>query len=579
VDEAWRPDSSSPSPPLFTNPIHFPRGPAVGDHAAPPALPSVVEKPGTTPPPMAAAPPLAPAPAPMPPAEPATGEPYGRQLLSPRGVSAPTAKPAEMAGAPAPALPELSVRPDEVAPKRPTVRTIRRPLRKEIDIERLRTEAVASRNISVTPAEETPLSIDEEISKSSKSSLWPWVAAGAAFVALLLLGSYFLMDRWTSHSAIVAATRRAKKAPIAVPVAPEIPVPKISVPPAPISRVEPETAPIAPPAPAKPLAPPAPRSVFKKKRAVKPMTKPVIEASPPSAPAFTVKPLPKSVRPAPQASLPAPATSSAGPAQTSAASTAESVQQFMTPAVVTPPLAVTAPAAAAPLARAQTQAPAKDGGQTIPAPAQSVPDIWANRQNEAITAVMNQGIVNNKGTVASQAKALLDQMHDKELLHAAEKGERLYLPDKTTWTALHQEKSLYRVYLDFSALQANGERTQTRSYQFLVDLATHRVSSDDMLAQQTFLNAPTLAIHQHNQRALDIDQLLSAVDFLDKHKMRAIIVRKSRSNKTELLNLESSLKGAQAKLRRMIFYFRSQYDEKMLQNVAKAYNFAALLQG
>jgi len=54
-------------------------------------------------------------------------------------------------------------------------------------------------------------------------------------------------------------------------------------------------------------------------------------------------------------------------------------------------------------------------------------------------------------TLGSQARAMLRHMHEKELMHAAETGERLYLPDKMSWTALQEEGPSYRVYLNFFA--------------------------------------------------------------------------------------------------------------------------------
>src|SRR5581483_8387823 len=108
-----------------------------------------------------------------------------------------------------------------------------------------------------------------------------------------------------------------------------------------------------------------------------------------------------------------------------------------------------------------------------------------------------------KRTVGGQAKIMLEDMHEKELLHAADTGERLYLPDKISWSALRQDGPLYRVYLNFMAWQASGERVQARSYQFLVDLKMKTVSSDDAAAQQDFLNAKTLLTHQHHPMADD----------------------------------------------------------------------------
>ena len=102
-------------------------------------------------------------------------------------------------------------------------------------------------------------------------------------------------------------------------------------------------------------------------------------------------------------------------------------------------------------------------------PAPDSMDPWKGKQNEAISLVTGKTLPKSKITVGSQAKSMLQEMHEKELIHAAETGERLYLPDKIAWAALQEEGPHYRVYLNFMASQASGERVQTRSYQFLVD--------------------------------------------------------------------------------------------------------------
>ena len=85
--------------------------------------------------------------------------------------------------------------------------------------------------------------------------------------------------------------------------------------------------------------------------------------------------------------------------------------------------------------------------------------IWRNEVMEDLVLEQPEKI-----TVGSQAKSMLQQMHEKELIHAAETGERLYLPDKITWSALEEDGPQYRVYLNFLSMQASGERVQSRSY-------------------------------------------------------------------------------------------------------------------
>jgi len=206
-------------------------------------------------------------------------------------------------------------------------------------------------------------------------------------------------------------------------------------------------------------------------------------------------------------------------------------------------------------------------------------DPWAGRQNEAITLAMYRKICGGDATVVGQAKIMLEDMHERELIHAADTGERLYLPDKISWTALREEGVLYRVYLNFSALQASGERVQARSYQFIVDLKQKLVSSDDSATQQDFLNKQTPLVHQHNPMADDIVGLLSGIDALDKQKMRAIIVEKSHTSKKERKSIEQAINVAEAKVQRAIVYFRTKYPENKLLNLGKAYKFMALLEG
>jgi hypothetical protein len=204
-------------------------------------------------------------------------------------------------------------------------------------------------------------------------------------------------------------------------------------------------------------------------------------------------------------------------------------------------------------------------------------DLWIGRQSDAIDLVLAQPLTGGKRTVGGQAKAMLAQMHEKELLHAADSGERLYLPDKMSWTSLREEGPVYRVYLNFAAWQANGERIQARSYQFRADLEKRSVSTDDNATRQDFFDSTDPLNHKASAVAEDIENLLSAVDLVNKQKMRAIIVRKSRSTKGEQKNMDSSLAAAQGKFKRSVIYFRTKHPEAMLQNIGKAYQFSALL--
>ena len=214
-----------------------------------------------------------------------------------------------------------------------------------------------------------------------------------------------------------------------------------------------------------------------------------------------------------------------------------------------------------------------------PVPGSTPSDPWAGRQNEAITLAMYRKICGGDATVVGQAKIMLEDMHERELIHAADTGERLYLPDKISWTALREEGALYRVYLNFSALQASGERAQARSYQFTVELQQKLVNSDDSATQQDFLNKQTPLVHKHNPMADDIVSLLSGIDELDKQKMRAIIVEKSHTSKKERKKIEQAISAAEDKVQRAIVYFRTKYAEDKLRNIGKAYNFTALLEG
>jgi len=204
---------------------------------------------------------------------------------------------------------------------------------------------------------------------------------------------------------------------------------------------------------------------------------------------------------------------------------------------------------------------------------------WAQRQGEAIKIVTAKTLPDSLVTVGSQARTLLAQMHEKELLHAADTGERLYLPDKMTWAALEEEGPRYRVYLNFLAMQATGERIQARSYQFIVDLKTKDVRADDPATQEDLLTHPAEARFKHNPMATDIDSILGGVDTFNKHKVRLLIVRKNSANSGERKKIEAAVNAAQTKVKRAVVYFRRTYPDSALQNVAKAYSFTDLVNG
>lgn len=205
------------------------------------------------------------------------------------------------------------------------------------------------------------------------------------------------------------------------------------------------------------------------------------------------------------------------------------------------------------------------------------PDPWIGRQNDAIQTVMDRKIFSGKKTIGAHAKSMLLSMHEKELLHAAETGERLYLPDKSSWAALREDGSVYRVYLNFSALQANGERVQTRSYQFRVDLKSKETTTDDNATRHDFFDGATAPAFEHQMMAEDIDQILSGIDLLNKQKMAQMILKRNRHSKKELKNNDQAVLAAQARVQRAIVYFRTRYPEKALQNIAQAYGFTSVL--
>jgi hypothetical protein len=380
-------------------------------------------------------------------------------------------------------------------------------------------------------------SLDEPVVPTSKSTLWPWIGGVMAVIVLGLMLLYWRMDRATSSSAISEATRHVIAKPFSVGV----------------SKAPPPVVVLAPPPPkaSKPVA--AARHhhsltaiMRKSQQWIKTAKAPIVPKAE-IAPAVAV-PAPKELAVVP--ALPAPSVD---------------VPKPVVPAL--PGLQQT------PLVAKPISAPAKAPASPTPA------DPWAARQTDAINSVMAHPIAGGKQTVGGLAKMMLEEMHEKELMHAADTGERLYLPDKIAWSALREEGPVYRVYLNFSALQANGERVQTRSYQFETDLQKKAVSSDETPTQQDFLNVTTIPKHVHQPMADDIDSLLSGVDLLNKHKLRAMIISKKHSTKLERKNMASALGAAQQRVERAILYFRTRYPEKALQNVAKAYEFIPVLNG
>jgi hypothetical protein len=212
-------------------------------------------------------------------------------------------------------------------------------------------------------------------------------------------------------------------------------------------------------------------------------------------------------------------------------------------------------------------------------PIQSSMDPWRGKEQQAIAMALQQKIYTGKRTVGINATLMLEDMHEKELLHAGDTGERLYLPDKIEWTALHEEGPHYRVYLNFMAWQANGERIQARSDQFAVDLQKKTVTPEDESTRHDFFDSTNILHHQHNPKADDIESVLSAVDLVNRQKVRAVILKSDKKDKDEQKNIQIALQAAEAKFERMVVYFRTKYAERTLQNVGKAYLFPGLLKG
>jgi hypothetical protein len=456
-------------------------------------------------------------------------------------------------------------------------------------------------------------SLDLEPSSNSNIRLVAWIAG--ILIGCMLLGSigFKLFDLSTSRSAIEEVRRHPTvNAPI---VAPVIPAPSLKVSAAgnPVthffhwlkSKVSqaPQTA-AAKPAPVTPLAAPIAASPV-----LTPRNNDVSYAAHPikksAHAAHADKKLRKAAKRAkvvpvlmpkvpPIASVPVATSAPTEPTSNAAAaprdkssskkSMFKKIGGLFKPraAAVVPAASIPTPASApitfTPLATPPSTAAGHAPMSGLPeASAPGTPDPWLGRHNEAITLVMNRKIGATPQTIATRSRIMLEEMHDKELLHAADTGLRLYLPDKIAWNALRESGPMYRVYLNFSALQANGERVQSLSYQFEAELARRVVTSDDPGTQTDFMKPVTALEHKREARASDIENILSAVDHFNKQRMRAVIVKKSRKNRVEDKKIEEAIKTAHERMIRAIVYFRTKYPEVMLQNVAHAYDFEDLL--
>jgi len=226
---------------------------------------------------------------------------------------------------------------------------------------------------------------------------------------------------------------------------------------------------------------------------------------------------------------------------------------------------------------AGTAVPTVNSQMTPASVSENKENPWKDRFKEAINLATHKKISTTGQSVGERAIVMLEGMHDKELLYAADTGQRLYLPDKIAWSALQESGPVYRVYLGFSADQANGERTQTQSYQFQANLEHHVVVTDDAASAADFLNATTSLVHKRDPRAADIQNVLSGVDLLNKQLMRAIIVKDNRKNRLEEKDIAAAIKTAMQRFQRAVIYFRSNYPDAMLQKIAQAYSFTKLL--
>ncbi len=378
-------------------------------------------------------------------------------------------------------------------------------------------------------------SLEEPSGAAERKPEWlPWILGIVLAVGTLGSVGYWLMDRASTHSAIAEANRLESPKPAVQPVATPLPTAPVSIPQAPARarRVLKNFPPAVTRTSGKVF-----RAVKKHLNSIQSVKGPSQKLPPPSWGRTEVGgQIPTAISPP---SAPSP-TRGEGIVGTDTKPTAVKVEEAKTEKVT--------------------------------------PDPWKGRQNEAIDLVLNKTLSKSKTTIGSQARVMLQEMHEKELLHAADTGERLYLPDKISWTALQEEGPHYRVYLNFLAWQANGERVQSRSYPFLVDLEHKGVRTEDSATQQDILTQTAEQLNfKHNPMAVDIESVLGGVDHYNKQKMRAIIVKNNRRNRNEQKNIAAGLAAAKEKVTRAIVFFRRAYSDKILQNIAKAYDFSELL--
>lgn len=470
-------------------------------------------------------------------------------------------------------------------------------------------EETIEKPVVISPAESPSQApaLDEPFEQRKRLEWLPWIMGVALALVTLVSTGYWLMDRASTHSAITEANRLEPPVPMSLPATTPLPAPKVDV----RDRTIPAAvSPAKAPARKTSLMP----VVRKKARVAVTTLKKAIASIRRGVPVLLARfeavakrqaPAPIAVAPvvpvAPPAHVvpvkatqkkpvthrtahPHPAPHSLPHVKANLPHPMPKPEPEVKPAAMIKPTVVHLPGIPEPLPAAIVPAPIAVSPEIppvdVPAPAAPRPsDPWAGRQSDAIRLVMARTLPGSKITVGAQAKTMLKQMHEKELMHAAETGERLYLPDKMAWAALQEEGVRYRVYLNFQAMQANGERLQTRSYQFIVDLKSKAVRADDPATEQDLLTQNAELNFKHNPMATDIDSILGGVDAYNKHKVQMIIIKKNRSNRDERKKIETALKTAQDKVQRAIIYFRRTYADKALQNVARAYDFVELANG
>ena len=127
-------------------------------------------------------------------------------------------------------------------------------------------------------------------------------------------------------------------------------------------------------------------------------------------------------------------------------------------------------------------------------------------------------------------------------------------------------------------MQANGERILARSDQFSVDLKTKEVTPLDDGTKHDFYDPAAMVTFVHSAKAGDIQTVLDGVDLVNKHKMRAVIMKASKQ-KEEKKKIQAELQAATNKLQKQLAYFRTKYAEKTLQKIGTAYEFSQVLKG